>query len=38
MRAVLQERDEAQLRIGARSSTGGGTPELVFVLLGVGDI
>src|SRR5947208_2868342 len=38
MRAILQKRDEAQLRISTRSPAGGGTPKLVFVLLGVGHI
>ena len=38
MRFILQKRDEAQLRISARSPAGGWTPKLVFVLLGVGDI
>src|SRR5712671_305873 len=38
MRAILQKRDKAQLRVGARSPAGRWPSEFVFVLLGVGDI
>src|SRR6516162_6565118 len=38
MSAILQQRDEAQLWIGAGSPAGGRTPKLIFVLLRVGDI
>src|SRR5207249_3931320 len=38
MRAILQKRNEAQLRISTGSPAGGWPSEFVFVLLGVGDI
>src|SRR5260370_20283981 len=38
MRAILQQRHEAQLRISTGSPAGRGPPTLVFVLLGVGHI
>src|SRR5260370_8809742 len=38
MRPILHKCHEAQLRISTASPAGGGTPKLVFVLLGVGHI